>query len=154
MGKFILGVGLVVGANATGDGAVSRPDPRLVKLEDFFRGYNCPQPYHISDYVNAADANGIDYRLLPALSVRESGCGRAGRLSNYWGWDSAHSGFSSVKAGIYYVSERLAKSPLYRGKSLEQKLHRYNPRHRYAREVKRLMGRIELLGPEKFTAGL
>lgn len=117
-------------------------DARPAKLLAFFEAYGCRGPLHIGEYVRAADTYGIDYRLLPALSVRESTCGRYARRNNRWGWDSARTGFASVAAGIEYVARQLAWGRYYRGKTLEQKLRTYNPNPKYAAEVKRLMREI------------
>jgi len=118
-------------------------DNRAAKLEAFFRTHSCPAPYHVDDYIRAADVNGIDYRMLPAVSVRESTCGLHARLNNRWGWDSARTGFQSVAHGIHYIAHELAFGRCYRGKTLEQKLHAYNPNPKYVGEVKRLMFEID-----------
>jgi hypothetical protein len=122
---------------------VNTPDIRAVRLEAFFVTHNCPAPYHVHDYLRAADQNGIDYRILPALSVRESTCGRYARLNNRWGWDSARTGFESVAHGIHYIAHELAFARAYRGKTIDQKLRAYNPNPSYVQQVKRLMNEIE-----------
>src|SRR5579863_6713641 len=119
------------------------PDDRWLKLQAFFEAYHCPAPYHVDDYLREADKNAIDYRLLPAISVRESTCGRHSRLNNHWGWDSARSGFSSVKAGIRFLARKLALGESYKDKTIEDKLKIYNPKVQYATEVKHLMEEIE-----------
>jgi hypothetical protein len=118
------------------------PDERGLKLQAFFESYGCPAPYHVEDYLREADKNAIDYRLLPAISVRESTCGRHARLNNHWGWDSARSGFSSVKAGIHYLARTLALGPRYKDKTVDAKLKTYNPLVQYVAEVKHLMEEI------------
>jgi hypothetical protein len=117
-------------------------DERELRLRTFFESYRCPAPYHVEDYLTEADKNAIDYRLLPAISVRESTCGRYARLNNHWGWDSARSGFSSVTAGIRYLARKLAWSASYKDKTVEGKLETYNPELQYATEVRRLMDEI------------
>jgi len=117
-------------------------DERRLKLQAFFEAYKCPAHYHVDDYLREADKNAIDYRLLPAISVRESTCGRHARLNNHWGWDSARSGFTSVKAGIRYLARTLSLGPRYKDKSLDAKLRTYNPNLRYVAEVIHLMDEI------------
>jgi len=134
----MVAIGLVQAANAP----LQVPDERRLKLQSFFKAYQCPAPYHIDDYLMEADKNAIDYRLLPAISVRESTCGRHARLNNHWGWDSARSGFSSVKAGIRYLARTLALGPSYKDKTVDAKLKTYNPVVQYVAEVKRLMEEI------------
>ena len=150
--QILLGVCFALGVRNIGDAAVPRIDPRIVKVEAFFRLYDCPQPYRARNYVLAADAQRIDYRLLPALSLRESSCGKWARWNNHWGWNSARSGFASVEAGIDYVAGQLASGRFYRGKTLDQKLHAYNHRPGYGLEVKLLMQRVEQ-SPEGAAAG-
>jgi hypothetical protein len=139
----LLASGIVVVALARAASAPEQPaDERRLKLQSFFESYRCPAPFHVEDYLREADKNAIDYRLLPAISVRESTCGRHARLNNHWGWDSARSGFSSVKAGIRYLARTLALSPKYRDKTIDGKLKIYNPNLRYVAEVMQLMEEI------------
>jgi hypothetical protein len=119
------------------------PDPRSVRLEAFFKAYDCPAPLHINEYLRAADSHALDYRLLPAISLVESTCGTFERRNNRWGWDSVQSGFPSVPAGIEFITTQLAESPYYKGKTVKQKLFTYNPYQAYVRQVQRLMQQIE-----------
>lgn len=119
------------------------PDPRIFHLRSFFAKYDCPQPYHEEDYIRAADRYDLDYRLLPAISLRESTCGRYFRLNNHWGWNSSNTGFDSIEEGINFVTAQLATQTPYRDQPIEQKLRYYNPRPAYTLEVLRFMNRIE-----------
>ena len=125
------------------DSTLPLPDPRSVRLEAFFKAYDCPAPLHVDEYLRAADSHALDYRLLPAISLVESTCGAFEKMNNRWGWDSVQSGFPSVPAGIAYITEQLAENPLYRGKTIKQKLYTYNPYKAYVRQVERLMHQIE-----------
>jgi hypothetical protein len=118
-------------------------DPRSVRLEAFFKAYDCPAPLHVNEYLRAADSYALDYRLLPAISLVESTCGAFEKMNNRWGWDSAQSGFPSVPAGIEFVTAQLAENPSYKGKSVKEKLFTYNPYPQYVRQVQRLMQQIE-----------
>lgn len=118
-------------------------DTRRAKLQTFFKTYQCPEPYYVDEYLREADAHGIDFRLLPALSVRETTCGEYDHLNNHWGWDSGRISFGTVPSGIHFVTARLAESPYYKGKALEEKLRVYNPNARYVEEIKQLMREIE-----------
>ena len=119
------------------------PDPRIARLERFFERYRCPSPRHVLDYLGAADGYGLDYRLMPALSIRETHCGIEDLRNNHWGYHPGRQAFSSVEAGIDYVARQLAEGPVYRGKSLRDKLFTYNPRTAYPGEVQQLMTEIE-----------
>jgi hypothetical protein len=138
---FVLG--LTACAAVASDSTLPLEDPRIMRLEAFFKAYDCPGPFHVQEYLRAADSHALDYRLLPAISVVESTCGAFERLNNRWGWDSVQSGFESVPAGIDYITEQLAENPLYKGKSVHEKLYTYNPYKAYVRQVERLMQQIE-----------
>ena len=138
-------LGVVACAAVASDSTLPVPheDPRGVRLEAFFKAYGCPAPLHVHEYLRAADSHALDYRLLPAISLVESTCGTFQRLNNRWGWDSAQSGFSSVPAGIEFVTAQLAEGPPYKGKTVKEKLFAYNPYRQYVRQVERLMHQIE-----------
>jgi hypothetical protein len=121
---------------------VSRPDPRIARLEKFFQTYHCPAPHHTSDYLRAADGYGLDYRLLPAVSIRETLCGRTAKQQhNPWGYH--HQNFASIEVGIDFLAQRLTQHRFYQGKTLQDKLFTYNPLPAYPEEVKRIMRQIE-----------
>ena len=118
------------------------PDERILKVDAFFKSYNCPLPNHAADYVKAADLYDIDYRILPAISLLESTCGVFQRHNNHWGWNSARSGFPSVVHGIDHISRQLAQGRAYRDRDLDRKLYSYNPRPAYVSAAKRLMQKM------------
>ena len=140
---FMLGVTACAAVASDSTLPVRDPDPRGVKLEAFFKAYDCPAPLHIDEYLRAADSHALDYRILPAISLVESTCGAFQRMNNRWGWDSTQSGFPSVPAGIDYITEQLAENPRYKGKTVQEKLFTYNPYPQYVRQVERLMQQIE-----------
>ena len=118
-------------------------DFRIARLEAFFQNYNCPKPRYVSAYLRAADQYGLDYRLLPAVSLRETGCGAAERNNNRWGYHPGRQAFNSVQEGIEFMARTLTEGLYYRGKPLHQKLLTYNPRPAYPGEVKRIMQEID-----------
>jgi hypothetical protein len=119
------------------------PDARFDRLERFFQRYNCPEPQPIVDYLRAADGYGLDYRLLPALSIRETHCGIQDTRNNHWGYHPGRQAFGSVEEGIDFVAQQLALNPPYEGKTIEEKLFVYNPLPAYPKEVMRIMRQIE-----------
>lgn len=136
-------LGVTACAAVASDSTLPLKDPRSTRLEAFFKAYDCPGPFHIQEYLQAADSHALDYRILPAISLVESTCGAYERMNNRWGWDSVQSGFDSIPAGIDYISEQLAEAPQYRGKTVKEKLFTYNPLPQYVRKVERLMREIE-----------
>ena len=117
-------------------------DPRLLKIKNFFKNLDSPAYYLAEDFLLAADRNGLDWRLLPSLSVLESGGGKQYMNNNILGWASCQQEFPSVSAGIHHVASRLAQSPLYRDKALDGILTTYNPLTGYSRRAKLLMSRL------------
>lgn len=144
-------LGFALCANTTADvpppgplpSAVLKSDPRANGLERFFRLYGCPAPHHVAEYLRAADSYGLDYRLLPAISVRETTCGVQAWENNRWGYHPHEQRFPSVEVGIDFVSRVLMEGDFYKGKTLEQKLLMYNHRVAYTDEVKAIMRQIE-----------
>jgi hypothetical protein len=118
-------------------------DPRIERLERFFHVYHCPAPYHVSEYLRAADDYQLDYRLLPAVSIRETQCGATEVENNRWGFRNGQYSFPTVEAGIEFMAHRLAEHAYYKGKTLQQKLFTYNPLPAYPGEVTRIMQQIE-----------
>jgi hypothetical protein len=122
----------------------TKMDPRLLRLERFFKYYRCVVPYHASEYLRAADTYGLDYRVLPAVSIRETGCGKGDKQeNNLWGFHPGHQSFSSIEAGIDFLACRLTQHPAYKGKKLRDKLFTYNPLPAYPGEIERIMRQIE-----------
>jgi hypothetical protein len=118
-------------------------DPRSAHLEVFFERYRCPSPLYVSDYLRIADEYDLDYRLLPAISIRETQCGVHGKGNNWLGFHPDAVTFPTPLAGIEFVGHRIAEHPYYRGKTLYQKLFMYNPYRTYPDEVQWLMRQIE-----------
>ena len=46
-----------------------RNDPRLETLRTFFRNSDCPAAEYAAAFLEAADHNALDWRLLPSLSL-------------------------------------------------------------------------------------
>jgi hypothetical protein len=148
----LLSVPMVTAVDREIPAPVRRSDPqadtRLLKLQKFFR--NCPLRDASVDFIEAADRYDLDWRLLPSISLIESGGGRAFKNNNVLGWDSGNRRFGSVRAGIHAVAARIATSVLYRDKGLDEVLATYNPDPAYAARVKSVMQEIgsPAAGPE------
>src|SRR5579871_6409264 len=70
-------------------------DPRFPALKAFFEKYNCPIGEMVPEFLAAADENDLDWRLLPSISLIESGGGKAMTNNNAFGWGSNTQGFPS-----------------------------------------------------------
>jgi hypothetical protein len=122
-----------------------RQDPRFELLRSFFQKSDCPAAEYAEDFLDAADRNDLDWRLLPSLSYIESTGGKAAPNNNMFGWDSGRAQFATPGDGIQEVGYRLANSSLYKDKDIDGVLTTYNPNAEYAERVKSVMRRI---GPE------
>jgi len=123
---------------------VYKNDPRLPALEAFFRYAHSSLLSLAPEFLEAADRHGLDWRLLPSISMVETGCGRTAVGRNIFGWDSGRKQFASFREAIHLVAYRLGESKLYHGKDLGRILATYNPRPEYARLVRSVM---KQLGP-------
>ena len=119
-----------------------RHDPRLACLERFFGQINCPARELANIFLEAADDYHLDWRLLPSLSVIETGGGKAAHNNNLFGWASGRAHFDSLAAGIHQVGFQLAHRPPYRHKNVRQILALYNSDPDYARKVTYVMRQI------------
>jgi len=121
---------------------VAKVDPRSARLGRFLAKLHCPVANLANDFVTAADKNKLDWRLLPSISIVESGGGKAARNNNIFGWGNGNLKFPSIKAGLQEVAFRLGRSPLYRNHNSAGKLKVYNPDQEYASRVLDVMNRI------------
>src|SRR5437899_458977 len=71
-------------------------DLRTVRLNKYLSKLRCPVADLAEDFVHAADDNHIDWRLLPSISVIESGGGKAYR-NNIFGWGNGNYPFASLR---------------------------------------------------------
>jgi hypothetical protein len=117
-------------------------DPRTVRLTKFFSRLHCPVLSLADDFIHEADANHLDWRLLPSISVIESGGGKAYRNNNIFGWNKGAQFFPSIRSGIKEVAYKLGRSPLYKNRDSVGKLRVYNPEDGYVQTVVTVMNRI------------
>ena len=150
--KQLISRGLMIAGILATPAAISRPefpsppsyenDPRLETLRGFFSEMQSPGQDLSEDFLWAADRHDLDWRLLPSISVVESGGGLDARNNNLFGWDGGRAAFPSVRASIHNIAYRLANSKLYRNKDLDDLLRTYNPNANYPTVVKSVMRRI------------
>lgn len=106
--------------------AVEVQDIRAEKIDNYFKERNMPLEGYGKKMVEVADKNGLDWRLLPAISIRESSGGKHMCQHNPFGWGSCRIIFSSLNEAIDTVGYKLNNLPVYRGKTTKQKLYYYN----------------------------
>lgn len=79
-------------------------DKRVLQIKKYLSERNSPLAKYAQDFVEAADKYNIDYRIVVAISIIESGGGKKTfKPYNAWGWGKK--GFSNWKEGIYTVSK-------------------------------------------------
>jgi hypothetical protein len=119
-------------------------DPRPAKVRHFFERHGAPLADHAGEFVSAADKYRMDYRLLPAIALLETGGGRVCANYNPFGWGNGKLRFRSWRHAIHTVAETLATWKPYQGKTLDQALRVYNNEvPTYGMKVKRTMNRID-----------
>ena len=93
-------------------------DPRVAKVNQVFKSYNCPLAGLGWKFVEEADKNGIPYWVVAAIAFQESSCGKKTPESdgvesfNAWGWavygDNVKM-FDSWEHGIEVVSKYMSE---------------------------------------------
>ena len=125
-----------------------RYDSRLARLQSFLE-VKYPTIHQLTpDFLVASDRNGLDWRLLPAISIIESSGGKRYKNNNIFGWDSCNTRFDTVRDGIHHVAQRLGHSRLYRDKDVDEILSTYNPYRSYPHRVKAVMRAIGPAQPD------
>ena len=83
-------------------------DSRVQEIRAYLSNRNAPLAEYAEEFVKAADEYGIDYRLVAAISVIESGGGKSCfKPYNAWGWGNAT--FDNFTDGIWTVSKGMSK---------------------------------------------
>ena len=125
---------------------------KAANIDKYFASMNLPLAGYGDAFVETAEKYDLDYRLLPAIAMRESTGGKFACYNdedNVFGWHSCKTTFSSQEAAIDKVGAHLAgeiKSTkgYYGNKSVRKKLRTYNsvipP---YVDQVISIMNKIE-----------
>jgi hypothetical protein len=101
-------------------------------IDSFFKERNMPMRGTGMTFVLVAEKYGLDWRLLPAISIRESSGGKEACGYNAFGWGSCKlHNFNSYEEAIEALGKNLGgankiTSRYYAGKSTEEKLYYYN----------------------------
>lgn len=128
---------------------------RADAVDQYFASKNAPLEGYGMKFVTEAEKNGLDWRLLPAIAMRETTGGKFACKSekapnNNFGWHSCKKGFSSVDESIEYISKTLGgnseRTTAYKeGMTSEQILKKYNPDSivpGYSKQVLKIMEAI------------
>lgn len=122
-------------------------------IDAYFKKYDMPLQGQGMKMILEAEKNNLDWRLLPAIAVREStggkyACNKA--THSFFGWGSCKINFSSIEEAIEIVAHNLGgNNPKtahhYDEKSTKEILRAYNPPSivpRYAEQVISIMNAI------------
>lgn len=129
-------------------------EARALAIDTYYKERNMPLEGYGKKMVEEALKNDIDWRLLPAISVRESTGGKHAckRVKNSnFGFGSCKINFESVDKEIEIVARNLGgNNPRtayhYDNKTTKQILQAYNPPSvipQYAQQVMKIMDRID-----------
>lgn len=108
-------------------------DKRVAILKAFFRRHDSPLYEHAEFVVKVSDDNGLDYRLIPAISMQESGACKVIPVNSYncWGWGiygNTITRFSSYPEALDTVARGLKKYYIDKGlRTPEEIMRKYNP---------------------------
>jgi hypothetical protein len=134
------------GANDSSPSRPAIPDERLVRIDRYFAERTMPLAGYGAKFIEVADQCNMDWRLLPAIAVRESSGGKQACGNNPFGWASCRADFGSIEQAIEIVGANLCgfnprTAGYYGGKTTIQKLQSYNGsiNPNYPDEVLRIM---------------
>ena len=140
---------IIINPDSNGDGPTITNLPentRAQRIDDFFADRDMPLAGFGDKFVKVADACGLDWRLLPAISIRESSGGKHLMNRNPFGWGSAKIPFKNFNEAIEVVSKNLCglspgTAQYYKDKTVYEKLWAYNGTvlHSYPDEVIAIM---------------
>jgi hypothetical protein len=124
-------------------------------IDNYFASKGAPLSGYGINFVKEAEKNGLDWRLLPAIAMREStggkfACKSVNAPNNSFGWYSCKKGFDSVEESIEYISKTISgnneKATSYnKDMTTEQILKTYNPDSivpGYSKQVMKIMDSI------------
>ncbi len=149
----VVSIGVAKGIFAQATEVISMPevvDTRAERIEAYFGTWNLPLAEHAEFMVETADKYNLDWRLIPAIGMRETTGGKFACYNNPFGWGSCKIKFDNFEEAIETLARNLAgENPrtemYYKGKTSEEKLHFYNGTviKTYVRVVVKIMDRIE-----------
>lgn len=122
-------------------------DTRTLRLEKFLKNQKSPLMPYAQKFVEEADKNQIDWRLLAAIAGIESGFGRKIVSGSYnaYGWGGGTIRFKSWEDSIEIVSKALAEKYYAKGLNTPEKINPVYcpPNKTWASTVRIFMGKIE-----------
>ncbi len=125
-------------------------------IDAYFRARKMPLEGTGKKMAEEAEKNGLDWRLLPAIAVRESTGGKHACKSvpnSFFGWGSCKIGFKSKEYAIEVIARNISgNNPNtehhYSGKTTRGILQKYNPPSVIPKYADEVMAIMEVIGDE------
>lgn len=124
-------------------------ESKAAKIDAYYAKYDLPLAGHGMHMVLVAEENNLDWRLLPAIAMRESTGGKFACGNNPFGFGSCKIKYENFDEAIDTVAGHIGGNNVktakyYANKTLEKKLLAYNSViPTYTAEIKSIMGKIE-----------
>jgi hypothetical protein len=124
-------------------------EEKAAKIDAYYAKHDLPLAGHGMHMVLVAEKYDLDWRLLPAIAMRESTGGKFACKNNPFGFGSCKIGYSSFDEAIEMVGSHIGganprTARYYANKTLEQKLFAYNSViPAYKSEIFSIMNKIE-----------
>lgn len=104
---------------------------RAEAIDSYYKARSMPLAGQGMNFVLISEKYGLDWRLLPAIAIRESSGGKAACYNNPFGWGSCKIKFNNYREAMESVGKNLGganpnTSRYYAGNSSKQKLYYYN----------------------------
>ena len=119
-----------------------KADLRHAILRKFLKANHSPDQEYTELLIAEADTYGLDWRLLPSLSLVETGGGRTAKGNNLFGWANGKMSFNTIGEAIHTVAQALSGGKAYRGKNIDSLLLTYNQSPDYRVMVLDIMRQI------------
>jgi hypothetical protein len=124
-------------------------------IDSYFKSHDAPLEGYGMKFVLEAEKNNLDWRLLPAIAMRETTggkqmCKNPKAPNNAFGWGSCKMGFSSIDKSIEHIAKSISGNnpnlKAYKiGMTSGEILKKYNPDHiipGYSLQVIKIMNSI------------
>jgi hypothetical protein len=141
---------------------------KAAKIDTYFESKGLPLAGHGMGMVIAAEKYGLDWRMIPAIAMKETTGGkfacpvtakRTGDIRytyNVFGWGSCGIKFESYEEGFEIIAKNLTgnnpkTARYYHGKDTVSILESYNPRHvvaDYPEQIIAIMSKIDKVSVE------
>lgn len=122
---------------------------RADKIDAYYGKHDLPLEGQGMNMVLAAEKYGIDWRLIPAIGMRETTGGKFACYNNPFGWGSCKIKFNSFGEAIEMLAKNLGganprTASYYAGKTTAEKLYYYNGTvvASYPKEVMAIMDKV------------